>query len=144
MATQARILVVEDMSDWCEKLAGILRREGYLVREAADYDEAIRWLESQIFDLAVIDIRLEDWDATNIQGMVLIDEIRRRKIEKDMGIIIVTGYGTAEHARKAFRDHHVFDFLAKANFDLEEFKMLVAEAIEDAYAKRGDILEKKW
>lgn len=133
MTVQGRILVVEDLPEWRKKLAGILRREGYDVREAVDYDEAISWLDSQIFDLAVIDIRLEDWDEENIQGMELVEEIRGREIQRDMSVIIVTAYGTVERAVKAFREYEVFYFLEKAKLNIEEYKRIVADAIAKAY-----------
>jgi len=144
MENLGRILVVEDRSDWRKKLTGILKEEGYSVREAANYDKAVSLLQKHVFDLVLLDLRLVDWNERDFKGMDLLNDLDKLADEQGTNVIIITGYGTAEHARKAFKDHHVFDFLTKAKFDLQEFKTLVAEAIENAYAKRGDILDEKW
>jgi hypothetical protein len=49
---------------------------------------------------------------------------------------MVTGYGTMETQRKAFKQYRAFDFFSKAQFDSEEFKKAFQEAIEQATRDR--------
>ena len=60
MEKQHQVLVVDDEPVWLDKLAKILEKEGYLVRKAKTYEEAMQWLDCQPFHLAVIDVNLAD------------------------------------------------------------------------------------
>lgn len=142
MEKQAQILVVDDEPVWLNKLASVLEKQGYPVRKAATYQEAMQWLECQPFHLAVIDVNLADapvderGEPADTSGMDIIAEIRDRAIEEDMSVIIVTGFGTARVTREAFKKLGVFDVILKQDFDLEEFRSLVADAIALAYYKK--------
>ena len=142
MKKQAQVLVVDDEPVWLDKLAEILEKEGYRARKAATYKEAMEWLDRRAFHLAVVDVNLADapvderGEPGDTRGMDIVTNIRGRAIEQDMSVIIVTGYGTIRVARKAFRELGVFDVIPKQDFDLKEFRSLVAEAIALAYYKR--------
>jgi DNA-binding NtrC family response regulator len=143
MEKQARVLVVDDEPVWLNKLAGILEKEGYRVRKAASYEEAMQWLERQAFHLAVIDVNLMDapvderGEPGDTSGMDIIAKTRERAIEQDMSVIIVTGFGTARLTREAFKKLGVFDVILKQDFDLKEFRSLVSEAIALAHYKKS-------
>jgi FixJ family two-component response regulator len=49
---------------------------------------------------------------------------------------MVTGYGTMETQRKAFKQYRAFDFFSKAQFDSEEFRDAFQQAIEQAVRER--------
>jgi FixJ family two-component response regulator len=49
---------------------------------------------------------------------------------------MITGHGTMESQRRAFRDYRAFDFYRKEQFDSEEFRQSVREAIELAARER--------
>ncbi len=142
MAQQVQILVVDDEQVWLDKIAGILEQEGYQVRKAQTYREAMEWLDSEPFFLAVVDVNLTDappderGEPGDTSGMKFIKEIRRRAIEQDMSVIIVTGVGTLRVAREAFTKLGVCDVIPKEDFKLKEFRSLVADAIALAYTKR--------
>ena len=142
MEKKAQVLVVDDEPVWLDKLAGILEKEGYLVRKAATYKEAMEWLDCQPFHLAVVDVNLADapvderGEPGDTRGMDIIAKIRGRAIEQDMSVIIVTAYGTIRVAREAFKKLGVFDVIPKQDFDLREFRSLVADAIALAYYKK--------
>jgi len=134
MKTQGRVLIVEDRLDWRQMLQGILEREGgYSIQTAATFDEAVSLLQSQPFELVIIDLRLEDWDETNVQGLDLFEFIDK---SKGTNAIIVTGYPTPEIVKEAYKEYKVFDFLFKKHFTASEFKEVVRDAVNDALAKR--------
>jgi DNA-binding NtrC family response regulator len=141
MEKQAQVLVVDDEAVWRNKLAKILEDEGYLVCKATTYKQAMQWLKRRSFHLAVVDVNLADapvnerGEPGDTRGMDIITKIRRRAIEQDMSVIIVTGYGTIRVAREAFRKLGVFDVIPKQDFDIKEFLSLVADAIALAYYK---------
>jgi DNA-binding NtrC family response regulator len=139
------VLVVEDTPDWRAKLVGYLVEEKeYNVYEAGDYETATELIENQPLDVALIDIRLIDWDEKNEQGMELLRQLDEVAAVNGTQSIVVTGYGTGERMREAFRDHQVVDFIAKQKFNPQEFKKTVLEAAERAHAARGEIIDKKY
>jgi DNA-binding NtrC family response regulator len=132
---RGKILIVEDFADWRELLQGLLQREGYDVRSTTTLQEARDQIEQAgDLDLAILDIRLVETDETNQDGMVLLDELRIRHSLTQ--VIMITGHGTMESQRKAFREYHAFDFFRKEQFDSEEFRQAVREAVEQAAHER--------
>ena len=132
---RGKILVVEDFGDWRDLLVGLLQREGHTVEAVATAQEARGSLESaQPLDLTILDIRLVETDETNQDGMQLLAEIRER--QPFTKVIMVTGHGTMELQRRAFRQFHAFDFFRKEEFDSEEFRRAVREAVEEAARER--------
>ena len=128
---RGKVLIVDDYRDWRGLLSGLLEREGHLVHAVATKEEALAYVdENKDLDLAVLDIRLVDMDETNEDGIQLLAEIRKRL--SFTRVIMITGYGTMETQRKAFKQYQAFDFFSKAQFDSEEFRDAFQEAIEQA------------
>jgi DNA-binding NtrC family response regulator len=59
-------------------------------------------------------------------------------------VIMITGHGTMETQRKAFREFHAFDFFRKEQFDSEEFRQAVREAAEQAAYERREWKDKDY
>lgn len=119
------ILVIEDTPNWQEQFGLILRDEGYTVEIAGDLIEALARLRQADFDMLVLDLRLSDSVATDRSGMELLNDAYERQIPT----VIVTGYGTPELAKKAFRDFGVYDFITKDKFDADRFRASIKKAI---------------
>ena len=104
---EGRILVVDDLQDWRKTFETILKNEGYTVVTAANFDKASSLLGKQTFDVAIIDIRLKDWDVKDQKGMELLN-----KIDPRLGtqVIIMTAYPTVKTERDAFKEYQVFDY----------------------------------
>ena len=94
-----RILVVDDLADWRLTLRGLLTDAGYQVKTAESLPGAIALLESQHFDLALVDLRLDETDEDNTAGLDLAQEIRQHWPRTKT--VIITGYGTPERLRRA-------------------------------------------
>jgi two-component system nitrogen regulation response regulator NtrX len=132
---RGKILIVEDFADWRELLSGLLQREGHQVEAVATLQEARDCLDQiSDLDLAILDIRLVETDETNEDGMRLLAEIRER--QTFTRVIMITGHGTMESQRRAFREYQAFDFFRKEQFDSEEFRQGVREAVEQAARER--------
>lgn len=92
MPTEKLILVVDDVPDWQITLNGMLSDEGYQVHVADSSDKALSLARSIRFDLAVIDIRLDETVEEDKSG---VDLARRlRTLYPELGIIMITGYNT--------------------------------------------------
>jgi two-component system nitrogen regulation response regulator NtrX len=140
---RGKVLVVDDYADWRELLSGMLEREGHFVDTVASLEEALAYIdENKDLDLVILDIRLVETDETNEDGMRLLAEIRKRL--SFTRVIMVTGYGTMETQRKAFRNFRAFDFFSKAQFDSEEFRQAFQEAVEQAVRDRKAWKDKEY
>lgn len=132
---RGKILIVEDFADWRELLRDLLRREGHTVKAVSTLQQAREYLqETKDLDLAVLDIRLVETDEANEDGMRLLGEIRDS--HDFVRVIMITGHGTMELQRKAFREFRAFDFFRKEQFVSDEFRQGVREAVEEAHHQR--------
>ena len=61
-----RILLVEDDPLLADGLARALRQSGYLIELASDGRTADRWLETEDFDLAILDLGLPGLDGSEV------------------------------------------------------------------------------
>ncbi|MGD8975271.1 MAG: response regulator [Desulfobacterales bacterium] len=139
---RGKVLVVDDYADWRDMLCGLLEREGHLVEAAGTKDAALAYIqETKDLDLVILDIRLIETEEANEDGMRLLAEIRKRL--SFTRVIMVTGYGTMETQRKAFKDFQAFDFFPKAQFDSDEFRQAFQDAIEQAVRDRKAWKEKE-
>jgi two-component system nitrogen regulation response regulator NtrX len=133
---RGRILIVEDFADWRELLSGLLQREGHDVQAVATFQDAQDYLDdARDLDLIILDIRLVETDEGNEDGMRLLAGVRQRK--GFTRVIMITGHGTMETQRRAFREFQAFDFFRKEQFDSEEFRQTVREAVEQAAHERA-------
>ncbi len=83
-------LVVEDDADIQVSLVGLLRLAGHTVRAVSDSRAALKVLEEETVDAALLDIGLPGMD-----GYELARQIRRRQ-EPQPYLIALTGYGRPE------------------------------------------------
>ena len=116
----SKLLVVDDIKDWQTTISGILQDNGYDVSVAGSLDDAILLLNADEYTLALLDLRLDETDEDNVDGLNLAKIIRDRWPR--VKIVIVTGYGTPEILRKAIEPgtdgrRLVNDYLPKENTD---------------------------
>jgi two-component system NtrC family response regulator len=116
----AKLLVVDDLEDWQKTIRGVLQDKGYKVSVAGSSKEAVSLLDASDYDLALLDLRLDETDEENVEGLTLAKTIRDRW--PSVKIVIVTGYGTPEVVQKSMEsDAHgerlLDDFLPKDNTD---------------------------
>ena len=69
--SSSKLLVVDDIKDWQITLSGVLRDIGYIVATAGSMAEAIKLLENNKYDLALLDLRLDETDEDNVDGLKL-------------------------------------------------------------------------
>ena len=140
---KGKVLIVEDYEDWRHLISGLLRREGHEVHAVDTLDDARKHVDqTKDLDLAIVDIRLVETDKSNEDGMHLLAYIKRK--QAFTRVIMITGHGTMETQRKAFREFQAFDFFRKEQFDSQEFRRGFREAIEQAVRERQAFKEKSY
>ncbi len=116
-----KILLIEDESLIRFSLARALRREGFLISQAQNCQEALEKLRDEGCDLAIVDLFLED----GMHGLSLISEIHRQVPEAK--IIVITAFGDAEVKEAALKEG-VNRFYEKP-FEIEEIRSAVNELL---------------
>ena len=124
-----RILIVDDQRNW--RLALVKLLEGHEVSLAESVDEAKQALQKNTFDVVILDVRLIDLDALNVDGIGLL---RTLKCERpDMGLIVLTAY--PENIRREVLERYPPDHLLLKvppglRFDSDGFRAKVGELVE--------------
>ena len=78
-----KILIVEDEPSLREIMVQTLRREQYVVEQAADYASALDKIAGYDYDCILLDIMLPDGS-----GLQLLEELKRQR--RQAGIIIIS------------------------------------------------------
>lgn len=81
------ILIVEDDQDLREVLRDILHEQGFLIHEADDGTQALRFIEKTVPDLILLDLGLP-----TLKGEAVCREVKKKYPE--IPVIILTGKGT--------------------------------------------------
>lgn len=118
--SKGRILIVDDLPDVRATLSGLLSDEGYEVRSASSRAEALQILDAERFHVAVLDVRLDETDEDNQDGLLLMHEIREKY--PTAAIIILTGYANVKMVQEALQPRlegpsPAFAFLEKSEID---------------------------
>jgi len=122
MQDKPLVLVIDDETGSRESMAIAIEKAGLAVRTFDDAKKALEFLEeNEGVRLAVCDLRMPGTD-----GVAFLKEVRERKL--DLGVILVTGYGTIESAVEAMRIG-ADDYLTKP-VDLYELRKRVMNLIE--------------
>jgi DNA-binding response OmpR family regulator len=91
---QVRILIVDDDETIRKSITTVLEEKGYLVDTAENGRAAIRKSEKEVYNLALIDIRLPDMDG--VQLLTALKETAPKMVK-----IIITGYPSLQNAVEA-------------------------------------------
>ena len=91
---QARILIVDDDEAIRKAITTVLKEKGYDVDTAECGEAAISKSKIEIYDLALIDIRLPDMDG--VQLLTAMKETDSKMVK-----IIITGYPSLQNAVEA-------------------------------------------
>jgi CheY-like chemotaxis protein len=84
------VLVVDDQENWRSVLRFLLEKEGLYVSEAKNSEEAKDKLAHKNFDLALLDVKLEDDQVFNVEGLDLLNYIKINY--PNIKVIVLTGY----------------------------------------------------
>ena len=123
-----RLLLVDDERGFVSVLSKRIRRRNMHVTTAFSGAEAIKILRHLEFDVAVLDLKLEDMNGLDVLKIF-------RMMAPRLIVIMLTGHGSAEAARQGL-ELGAFDYLTKP-CDLAE----LLKKIEAAYRYRQELLK---
>ena len=101
--TSQRILLADDEPRLLHVVGLYLSMEGFEVREASDGTEALSMLETEAFDLAILDVMMPGMD-----GIEVCRHIRAKPSTQSMPVLVFTSLSSdadVERARLAGANH---------------------------------------
>ena len=125
--TQQRILLVDDEPRLLHVVGLYLSMEGFEVTEASDGTEALAKLETEQFDLAILDVMMP-----GVDGIEVCRHIRSQPATQSMPVLVFTSLSSdkdVERARLAGANH-----LITKPFSLPGLEAVVRSCFEDAPA----------
>jgi DNA-binding NtrC family response regulator len=127
------ILLIDDEATQRDILCGYLKKKGYKILSASSGEDGINITKN-----SSIDIILSDFKMTDLNGIQVLEQVR--KINPEISFVIVTAYGTVENAVKAMR-LGAFDYISKP-VDLDELDLMIERIIEHKNLKSENKLLK--
>jgi two-component system response regulator HydG len=104
----------------CALLEESLRGRGYAVRTTQSPDEALELLNSTQYAVMVVDIHMEEQSGLDVCRAALAKQ-------PELAVIMMTGFGTIEHAVAAMRAG-AYDFVTKP-LSMEAFAVVIERAL---------------
>lgn len=116
-----KILVVDDDRNILQVIQMRLESRGFSITKATSAEKALKLAEQEPFDLAMIDLKLDDQD-----GIQLMQDIHH--ITPDLPVIILTAYGSIDSAVEAMKKG-AYSYLTKP-FDGHKLQMQINNCLE--------------
>ena len=117
------ILVIDDNADIRFLICNILQESGYSVRSAANYDQAVKEINTNLPNLAIVDIKLDKGDKDGIDLLKIL-----MSKDKSLPVIMISGHANVQVAVEAIR-LGAYEFVEKP-FSSEKLLNYVKRAIE--------------
>ncbi len=122
-----KILVVDDEETIRMMLKETLTSWGYQVTCAATGVAALEAMQGQLFDAALVDIRMPEMD-----GLSFLREVKRH--DDSIEVVIMTGYPTVQTAVEALKEG-AYDYLPKPLI-MDELRHLITRLMERRFLRR--------
>jgi sigma-B regulation protein RsbU (phosphoserine phosphatase) len=130
--SHARVLVADDQQDVVAALRMLLRGAGLEVDPATSVQEVRHRLDSQTYDLVLMDLNYARDTTSGREGLDLLAEIHQR--DRLLPVIVMTGWGSIDTAVEAMR-RGARTFVHKP-WDNHTLTETVCREIEEGHAQR--------
>jgi len=116
-----KVLLVDDEEGYVNVLAKRMAKRQVEVSVALSGSEAIQTLRKKDFDVAVVDLKMEDIDGIEVLKIF-------KKMDPELPVVMLTGHGSETAARDGLA-LGAFDYLTKP-CDLEDLLATITKAAE--------------
>jgi DNA-binding NtrC family response regulator len=115
-----RLILIDDEVGFTTVMAKRLTRRGIDVTAVFSGSEAIQAMRKAEFDLAVLDLKMEDMDGIEVLKIF-------KKMDPDMPVIMLTGHGSEKSASEGM-EYGAYDYLFKP-YEFEELLEKIRAAV---------------
>lgn len=123
-----RLLLVDDEVGYLEVLDRRMSKRGLAVTTAPSGGEAIKALRGAEFDVAVVDLKMQDMDGIEVMKVL-------RTMDPGLSVIILTGHGS-ERDKETCLELGAFAYLEKP-VDIDRLSQVMQEAYDAIGRRRG-------
>lgn len=124
-----KILIVDDERDIRLFIRGLMEDEGYKVVEAENVTEALKAIDDESPDAAILDIWLGEGDQ---DGLEILQYIRNQSVSTQ--VIMISGHASVDLAVKTIKKG-AYDFIEKP-FKSDRLLLMVRRALEAAELRK--------
>ena len=125
------ILVIDDNLDIRSLISNLLKEKDFIVREAANYDQALYEINKKLPDMAIIDIKLDKGDKDGIDILKKIMATNNK-----LPVIMISGHASLQTAIESIR-LGAYEFLEKP-FSTDKILNYVNRALENLTLKSSN------
>jgi DNA-binding NtrC family response regulator len=122
---KAHVLLVDDEKEFVDVMKDRLELAGYSVAACYDVEQALKKVQDEEYDVAIIDLIMPDTDGITAMNRIKV-------IRPLMECIVLSGQGTLRLAVESMKQG-AFDFLEKP-CDLK----IVTKTIDEAFARKHE------
>ena len=123
------ILVIDDNQDIRQLISSILIDNGFKVRKAANYDQAVLEINKKLPDVAIIDVKLDKGDNDGLELLKIL-----KKQDDEIPVIMISGHANVQMAVDSLK-LGAFEFIQKP-FSSERLLNFLNRAIENVELKK--------
>jgi two-component system response regulator PilR (NtrC family) len=127
----SKILVVDDEKSMRDFFSIMLKKEGHDIVAAENGGDALKAVQTEIFDLVISDVKMAGVDGIDVLKAV-------KEVSPETVVIMVTAYATAETAVEAMK-LGAYDYITKP-FKVDEIKLIIQKALEKGHLRKENIL----
>ncbi|MBN1849748.1 MAG: response regulator [Deltaproteobacteria bacterium] len=120
-ADRIKLLFVDDERAYVDVLSNRFAKRNIEVTKAYSGSDGIQALRNHDFDVAILDLKMEDMDGIEVLKIF-------KKMYPRMEVIMLTGHGSEKAAREGIQ-FGAFDYLTKP-CELEELLQKIHEAVK--------------
>ncbi len=128
---KANILVVDDEKDICKALNIILTKEGYVVKEAYNGEQALALIKHENFDIVMTDIKM-----AKVDGFEVLKQTQT--ISPETSVIMMTAFASVVSAVEAMRAGAA-DYITKP-FINDEIRLTIWRILQSRDLKMENLI----
>ncbi|MHB8110751.1 MAG: sigma-54-dependent transcriptional regulator [Syntrophorhabdaceae bacterium] len=128
------VLVIDDEKQLVEAFKMQLPKEGMKITGVFNAADALKILKHEMFDVAVVDIRLPDMDGVNLL-------LKLKQVEPGIEVIMLTGFASVDTAIRSMK-LGAYDYLTKP-CKLAELAMVIQKAFEKKSLREKNLVLKE-
>ncbi len=123
------LLIVEDDHEWRDiYLRNARPHHDGAVKSTENLAEAAQAIEEMAFAAAFVDIRLDEDDDENTDGLKVLELLKQSR--DHTSAVMLTGKGTVEITRDAIKEYGAFETRDKVTIEPQEIQVLVDEGTD--------------